>query len=150
MTGTRPPTCVEADVEQCGALLVGEQELLRIVGEDADSIDTLVDHAVENAALTFEVDRARLGERRGCDGKDPGERFGGGLDVETEVDKGLSLRWIGWWWERVGRRMCPAQPISMSRVVWPTRHEPTLRLSTPRPRTTHDSVRAPVVPRVRV
>src|SRR5260221_14644786 len=39
-------------------------------------------------------------------------------------------------------------PISTRRVVQPTRHEPTRTFSAPRPRTTHDTVRAPVVPRV--
>ena len=40
------------------------------------------------------------------------------------------------------------QAISMRRVVQPTRHEPTLTFTAPLPRTTHETVRAPVVPRV--
>ena len=41
------------------ALVVGEQELLGVVGEDADAVDALVDHAVEHAALAVEVELAR-------------------------------------------------------------------------------------------
>ena len=58
ITGTRPATCVEAEVEQRVALVVGQQELLGVVGEDADAVDALVDHAVEHAALAVEVEVA--------------------------------------------------------------------------------------------
>ena len=40
----------QAEVEQRVALLVGQQELLGEVREDADAVDALVDHAVEHPA----------------------------------------------------------------------------------------------------
>ena len=58
ITGTRPLTWREAQVEQRVALVVGQQELLGIVGKDADAVDALVDHAVEHATLSVEVDLA--------------------------------------------------------------------------------------------
>ena len=58
ITGTRPATCDDAQIEQHVALRVGEQELLGIVGEDADAVDALVDHAVEHAALALEIEVA--------------------------------------------------------------------------------------------
>ena len=73
-----PADVRHADVEQRAALGVGQQELLRIVGEDADAVDALVDHAVEHAALAFEVDVAGLGEGRRRDRKDSREGLGGG------------------------------------------------------------------------
>ena len=59
ITGTRPATCARHSVEQRVALGVRQQELLRIVGEDADAVDALVDHAVEHAALAVEIERRR-------------------------------------------------------------------------------------------
>ncbi len=49
----------EAQVDQRSAFVVGEQELLRIVGQDADAIHALVDHAIEHAPLALEVDVRR-------------------------------------------------------------------------------------------
>src|SRR6478672_11413780 len=54
----------KAHVEQYIALAVRQQELLRIVGENADAVDLLVDHAVEHAALAVEIDVTGIGERR--------------------------------------------------------------------------------------
>jgi hypothetical protein len=54
--------------------MVGEQELLGVVCEHADTIDALIDHAVENAALPFEVELAGGCERRWCDRKHAGVR----------------------------------------------------------------------------
>ncbi len=59
ITGTRPLTWRQAEVEQRVALVVGQQELLGVVGEDADAVDALVDHAVEHAALSVEVESPR-------------------------------------------------------------------------------------------
>ena len=59
ITGTRPATCARQSSSSVVALVVGEQELLGIVGEDADAVDALVDHAVEHAALAVEVEVAR-------------------------------------------------------------------------------------------
>ena len=58
ITGTRPATCDRHRSSSSVALRVGEQELLGIVGEDADAVDALVDHAVEHAALTVEIEVA--------------------------------------------------------------------------------------------
>jgi hypothetical protein len=63
----------QANVEQHVALIVGEEELLRIVGEDADAVDALVDHAVEDATLAGEVQLTRFGEWRRRDGKNSRE-----------------------------------------------------------------------------
>ena len=48
----------EAEIGERVALCVGEQELLGIIGENADAVDSLVDHAVEHAPLPVEVDVA--------------------------------------------------------------------------------------------
>ncbi len=53
----------ETQIEQGIALAVREQELLRVVGQDADAVDALIDHAVEHPALAVRVERARRGER---------------------------------------------------------------------------------------
>jgi hypothetical protein len=37
-----------------------QQELLGIVGQDADAVDALVDHAVEHAPLAVEIDVAAV------------------------------------------------------------------------------------------
>ncbi len=58
ITGTRPATCVETKIEQRRALRVGQQELLGIVGQDADAVDALVDHAVEHAAHPGQIEVA--------------------------------------------------------------------------------------------
>ena len=67
----------QAEIEQRVALGVGQQELLGVVGEDADAVDALIDHAVEHAALAVEVELALGRERRGGDGKDAGGRRAG-------------------------------------------------------------------------
>jgi hypothetical protein len=55
---------LETEPEQAVALLVGEQELLRVIREDANAVDALLDHAVEHAAHAVEVEVAALRERR--------------------------------------------------------------------------------------
>ena len=55
----------QRDVLQDVALLVVEQELLGVVGEDADAVDALVDHAVEHAAHAVEIEVAVLLKRGG-------------------------------------------------------------------------------------
>ena len=62
---------LEAHGLQQPPFLVGEKELLGVVGEDAQTVDALVDHAVENAALAFEVKRAFIVEWRRNDREDP-------------------------------------------------------------------------------
>ena len=47
---------LEADTHQLVSLSIAQQELLGLVGDNAKSIDTLVDHAVEHPALTIEVE----------------------------------------------------------------------------------------------
>ncbi len=53
----------ETEIEQGSALGIGEQELLRVVGQDADAVDALIDHAVEHPALTLRIEIACRGER---------------------------------------------------------------------------------------
>jgi len=60
----------QAEVEQRVALNVQEGELLGVVRQDTDAVHALVDHAVEHAPLTLEVEVARVGERCRRDGKD--------------------------------------------------------------------------------
>src|SRR5204863_2067045 len=60
----------QAQLRQPVALLVGKEELLREVREQADRVDALVDHAVEYSPLTVVVDVAALGEGRWRDGQD--------------------------------------------------------------------------------
>ena len=62
-----PGGAVEARVLNRGAFLVGQQELLGEIGEDADAVDALVDHAVDHAPLAFKVERPIGVEHRGRD-----------------------------------------------------------------------------------
>jgi hypothetical protein len=64
----------QAQLDQRRALFVGEQELLGIVGQHADAVHALVDHAVEHAPLTVEVEITLRRERRGRNGIDAGVR----------------------------------------------------------------------------
>jgi len=68
----------QTNVEQRVALIVGEQELLRIVGEDTDAVDALIDHAVEHAPLAGDVQLPGLGEGRRRDRKNSRVRHGSG------------------------------------------------------------------------
>jgi hypothetical protein len=61
-----------AELEQRRALVVGEQELLGVVREDADAVDALVDHAVEHAPHARQVEAASVVERRRRDRVDAG------------------------------------------------------------------------------
>ena len=47
---------LEADTHQLVSLSIAQQELLGLVGDNAKSIDDLIDHAVENPALAVEVE----------------------------------------------------------------------------------------------
>ena len=67
----------QACIEQRVALRIVEQKLFRIVGENADAVDTLIDHAAQHAALSFDVDIPRIGERRRRDRKHASEGLGG-------------------------------------------------------------------------
>ena len=60
----------EAQVDERRPLVVGQQELLGIIGEHADAVHTLVDHAIEHAPLAVEIEIARHREGRGRDGID--------------------------------------------------------------------------------
>ena len=70
ITGTRPAHLRQAQIEQRVALGVRQQELLGVVGQDADAVDALVDHAIEDAPLPVEVEIAVVGEWRRRDRKD--------------------------------------------------------------------------------
>jgi hypothetical protein len=54
------------------ALLVGQQELLGEVCQDADAVDALVDHQVHDAAVAINVEVAVLVEDGGGDWQDAG------------------------------------------------------------------------------
>src|SRR5262249_24722990 len=62
-----PADVAERQLEQNIALLVAEQELLGIVGKDADAIDALRHHAIEHPALALEVEVTVAAKRRRCD-----------------------------------------------------------------------------------
>ena len=66
----------DADIDQRVAFRVGKQKLFGIVGENADPVDALVDHAVEHATLSADVQLAGLGERCRRDREDSRERLG--------------------------------------------------------------------------
>ncbi len=67
--GNAPGDMLKTDFRQDPPLLVGQQELFGIVGQNADSVDALVDHAVEHAALAFDINVAIGLEGRRGDGK---------------------------------------------------------------------------------
>ncbi len=48
---------------------VGEQELFRIVGDDTNAVDALVDHAIEDALLPFQIQFSGFSEGSRRDGK---------------------------------------------------------------------------------
>ena len=48
----------EADIDQRVAFRIGEQKLFGIVRENADPVDTLIDHAIEHATLPVDVEIA--------------------------------------------------------------------------------------------
>ena len=52
----------QAQIKQQVALRVREHKLLRIVGENADAVNSLVDHAVEHAPLTLKIEVAGRAE----------------------------------------------------------------------------------------
>ena len=62
----------EAQRKQRVALRIRKQELLRVIGKDADAVDALVEHAIEHAPLTVEVEPAVAVERRGSNRIDAG------------------------------------------------------------------------------
>lgn len=72
---------LEADPGEQRALFIGEHELLGVVGEDADRIDALVDHAIEHPAHALFIDAAIGVKRGGGDGQNAGERLGKGHGV---------------------------------------------------------------------
>ena len=78
ITGTRPAAWDRQSSSQHVRSLL-EQELLGIVGEDADAVDALVDHAVDNAAHALFVDPTVGMEGCGRDGQDAGERLSHGM-----------------------------------------------------------------------
>jgi|GEM_PF-5755648 len=71
----------KAQLDERAPLFVRKEELLRVVGQDANAVDALVDHAIEHAALTFEVKFTRLGEGRRGNGKNAAQRLGNSLHL---------------------------------------------------------------------
>ena len=66
----------EAQLKQRLPFLVGKGELLGVVGEDADAIDPLIDHAVEDTFLTVQIETPPRIERCRRDGEHSGIRCG--------------------------------------------------------------------------
>jgi hypothetical protein len=66
----------EAKIEQNLALAIGQGELLGIIGQDANAVDPLVDHAVEHPALAIQIEIAIRRKRRRRDREDAAEGFG--------------------------------------------------------------------------
>ncbi len=62
----------QAQVGECRALVVGQQELLGIVGQHADAVYALIHHAIEHAPLAVEVEVAGCCEGCGRDRIDAG------------------------------------------------------------------------------
>ena len=62
ITGTRPARGQSARSSRALRSSSGEQELLRVVSQDADAVDALVDHAIEHPALAVEIEIARCHE----------------------------------------------------------------------------------------
>ena len=67
----------EAHLRQPVPLLVRQEKLLGVICQDANSVDALIDHAIQHAALAFEIEVAGRCERRGSDREDAGQRGGG-------------------------------------------------------------------------
>jgi hypothetical protein len=61
------------------ALLVGEQELLREIGEDADAVDALVDHQVHDTPVALDIEVAVVVEDGRRDRQDALVGFGHGV-----------------------------------------------------------------------
>ena len=72
-----PGNVVQAKFQQGIAFLVGEQELLGVVGEDADAVHTLIDHTVQHPLLSRQIKGFILVKGCGGDGKDSSEGMGG-------------------------------------------------------------------------
>jgi hypothetical protein len=66
----------ETYVEKRVALVVRKQELFRVVGEDTNAVDALIDHAIEHTTLSVDVKLAGYREWRRCNRKRPRERSG--------------------------------------------------------------------------
>jgi hypothetical protein len=61
----------EAQVHERIAFGIGQQELLGVVREYANTVYLLIDHAVDYAPLSVEIQFARFGEWRGRNRKEP-------------------------------------------------------------------------------
>ncbi len=70
--GQAPRHMLKRDLGQKAAFLIGDQELFREVGEDADAIAALIDHTVDHTFHALIVDRAVIVERGRGDGPDAG------------------------------------------------------------------------------
>ena len=72
----RKPAGHMFQAQPCQMLALGirDQELLGEIGEDADAVASLIDHAVENAAHAVVIDGTGLGE--GCRGDRPDAAIG--------------------------------------------------------------------------
>ena len=104
----------EAQVEQRVALGVGQQELLGVVGEDADAVDALVDHAVEHAALAVEVEVAVFVNGVGAMGNTP--LSGGARDSDKDIVSPNDRAPVGY---RVVRKSTCGKPVARLALLRP-------------------------------
>ena len=61
----------QAQIERGRPLVIGQQELLGVIREDADAVDALIDHAIEHAALPVEIEIVRTVNGVGAIGNTP-------------------------------------------------------------------------------
>jgi hypothetical protein len=61
---------IHAQIQEFGPFFIAQQKLFGIIGQDADAVDTLVDHAIEDTFLAFGINSAVVFEGRGGDGED--------------------------------------------------------------------------------
>ena len=73
MTGTATGHVVQNDGHEALALVVGERELLRIVGQDADAVDAGIDQEVDDPLLARVVDLGVFIEWRRGDRDNPAQ-----------------------------------------------------------------------------
>ena len=64
---------LKAQPEKSVALFIGKRELFGVIGENADTVDSLVDHAVQHPLLCLPIDITGFGKRCRRYGKNPAE-----------------------------------------------------------------------------
>ena len=68
-----PGDMLDAEPQQGITLVVGEQELFRVVREDADAVNALINVAIQDPALTIKINFTLFGKRCRRDGEHSAE-----------------------------------------------------------------------------